>query len=350
MVRTKGLGIKSFVLRHKALTALGLVALLLLGAVGGWAWSLNHKLDGIPRFEAGDQAHDSSVERVPGDAVNILLVGVDNGQTPGSLAEQVSGGEWQPGSFRSDTMIVLHISADRESAQVVSLPRDSWVDIDDEWGAAKLNAAFSYGGPALLSKTVEKTTGMHLDHIAVVDLEGFEDITDTLGGVTVHIPKTVADGYRDQTWTAGDHTLDGEEALRYVRQRAGLPRGDLDRVQRQQNYLRAMLAEIKSRGTLVNPAKVNGLVGDVAGNLAVDDGFGNGDLRSLAWALRGIKQSDISYATAPVLGFDTVEGQSVVRLDLDRTQRMFRAIAEDDYDSWAKDNPVDRLPSPTDVD
>lgn len=342
--------IKGFVLRHKALTVLGLATLLLLGAVGGWAWSLNHQLGNIPRFDAGKEAHDPSVERVPGDALNILLVGVDNGQTPGSLADQVSSGEWQPGSFRSDTMLVLHVSADRKQAQVVSLPRDSWVDIDQEWGSAKLNAAFSYGGPALLSRTVEKTTGIHLDNIAVVDLEGFEDITDTLGGVTVHIPKTVVDGYRDQTWTAGEHTLDGEEALRYVRQRAGLPRGDLDRVQRQQNYLRAMLNEIKSRGTLTNPAKVNGLVGDVAGHLAVDDQMSNGDIRSLAWSLRGIRQSDISFATAPVLGLDTVRGQSVVRLDLDRTQQMFQAIAEDDYDTWASQNQVDELPAPTKVD
>src|SRR5690606_23003800 len=110
---------------------------------------------------------------------------------------------------RSDTMMVIHVPADRKSIGLVSIPRDSWVQVPGH-GPAKINAAFAWGGPALAVETVENLTDVRIDHVGVIDWEGFKRITDTLGGVTITIPETVTDPYRKRTWHAGTQKMDGE--------------------------------------------------------------------------------------------------------------------------------------------
>src|SRR5699024_4791673 len=173
--------------------------------------------------------------------LNILLAGSDV-RAPGGTTGEAAESGWAPGAGRSDAIMILHIDADRESAYLVSIPRDSWVTIPGE-GKNKINAAFSLGGPALYVKTIEKLTGIRIDHLAMIDFEGFKQLTDALGGVTIDIADSGCG--RD----AGTYDMNGAEALEYVRQRKCLEGGDFDRVKRQQNFLRQLMGKTLSGGT-----------------------------------------------------------------------------------------------------
>lgn len=342
---------RGFVRRHPVLIVFVALVTVLLVAVAGFIGYVDRQLADVPRFEANLE-REGRPARVSGDAVNILLLGADDpdGADRGPTLEEVlSADEWDPGAFRSDTTMVLHIEANRDSAQLISIPRDSYVPIPGH-GEDKINAAFSYGGPELTTATVEDLTGMQIDHIAVVNFEGFVGITEAIGGVDVQVAETVHDSMNDKTWEAGEHHLEGEEALLYVRQRYGLTGGDFDRVQRQQNFMRAIVKKIASKGTLANPVKVTKLVGELGGLLAVDDDFSNGKMRDLALSSRGLRASDITFATTPYLGTDTSpEGASIVRLDLQATAGLFDAVAHDGFAEWAKSNDLETLPAPSQV-
>jgi anionic cell wall polymer biosynthesis LytR-Cps2A-Psr (LCP) family protein len=155
--------------------------------------------------------------------------------------------------------------------------------------------------------------------------------------VTVQVPGT------------GPATLAGAAALKYVRERESLPNGDFDRIQRQQNFLRAMLTKTVSGGALKNPVAITRLVGLVTSHLAVDAGFTNGAIRSLALESRGLRTRDIRFVTVPVLGTATIDGASVVRLDEVADRQMFAAVARGQFGSWYANNPVEELPSAADV-
>lgn len=350
--RTRG----GFWRRHKALTVLlGGVAVLAVVVVS-WVAYLNHQIAEIPRFDAGLERPDRP-PKAPGEGVTILLAGVDNDEAAGSLRQAVAKGPdaWDAGVFRSDTLMVLHLDSDRRDAQLVSIPRDTYVPIPANrvTGAtrSKINAAFSWGGPKLVTRTVEDWTGIRIDHVMLIDLQGFADLSTALGGVDVTVPATVTDGYRGKTWEAGTHHIEGDEALLYVRQRAGLPGGDFDRIQRQQNFLRAVLAKTARAGTLANPLTVTRLVSDLAGYVAVDSGLGNGELRELAVSSRKLRVDNLRFATIPVTGTATVDGAgSVVQADRAAVQEMFQAMVEDDFEGYLAHHDVTELPAPAEVD
>ena len=123
-------------------------------------------------------------------------------------------------------------------------------------GYGKINAAFAYGGPSLARQTVEQLTGIHIDHLAIIDWAGFKDLTTALGGIRVYIPETFYDDSQRITWEKGWHDFEGQEALAYVRTRHGLENGDFDRIERQQNFLRATMGKLLSGGTTRNPIKL----------------------------------------------------------------------------------------------
>ena len=118
----------------------------------------------------------------------------------------------------------------------------------------------------------------------MIDFEGFKGLTEVVDGVDVGVPETVHDSKRDKTWTAGEHHIEGEEALAYVRQRYGLVRGDFDRVQRQQNFLRALMDKLAETSVLTDPLRVTRLAGQLSKLLAVDDSLDNGELRNLGFS------------------------------------------------------------------
>lgn len=339
--RLKGHYLGRFIGRHKALAILLLIAALFVGLVFGWGLWLTSRLGQVERFPVSAGPEVERPARVQGrasEAVNILVVGADDPAGRGGLFPMLQRNEWQPGAFRSDFLMVAHLSADRRRMQFVSIPRDSYVPVPGH-GRTKINAAFSYGGPSLLVQTVEALTQVRIDHVAVIDFANFSGLVDTFGGVEV----TMA-GESKPT------RLNGEEALEYVRARKNLPRGDLDRVQRQQNVLRAIFHELVDVGTLVNPVRVSRLVGDLHSYVAVDDGLSTGRMRSLGVGARHLKPAEVRFVTAPVLGTPMIGGASVVTLDVFGTRDMFSALAEDRFEEWAVDQHLDQLPAPGGVD
>jgi LCP family protein required for cell wall assembly len=324
--------VPGFVRRHKALTVLVALALVLVVAVGSWLIVLNHRIGDIPRYDSNFSERENRPPRVqPTGALNVLLVGVDGRGE--DVRERIQDGDT---GILSDTMMVWHLSEDHETSQVVSFPRDSWVDIPGH-GQAKLNAAFSWGGPDLLVETLEENLGVFIDHVAIVDFEGFRGITETLGGVEIEM----ADGSTQE--------LEGNDALDYVRERKSLPGGDFDRIDRQQNFLRQVLHDVTRTGTRSNPVTMTNLIGDLSELLLLDDEFTDGDLRSLGLDLIRKGAGEIDWMTAFNNGTGYEGAQSVVYLDIPQTTELMDAISRDKFDDYLDDHKIDRLPKPDDV-
>ncbi len=213
-------------------------------------------------------------------------------------------------------------------------------------GEAKLNAAFSWGGPPLLIDTVQRLTKVKVDHLMVIDWSGFKKLTDAVGGVDITVDKTVARrNGPGGVWTAGTHHMDGSEALDYVRERYSLPRGDLDRTHRQQNFLRAVLAKTLSGGTFTNPLKLKRTLDQLTSVVSVDDRLSDSDLRGLVWDMRGVRSKDMVFMNAPVAGFDTIQKQSVVLLDANATSDLWEAMRNDTMAHYVATNTLDELGS-----
>lgn len=256
-------------------------------------------------------------------AVNYVLLGSD------SLTSDVRQG-------RSDVLMVLHLAGDRESAALISFPRDLYVAIPGH-GRNKITAAYALGGTALTLRTLEGLLGTRMDHVALVDFAGFIDLTDQLGGVTVENPHaSVSQGY---SFPVGRITVRGEEALAYVRERKQLPRGDLDRAERQRLVARAVLEKGLSRETLTNPVAFNRFVGGLARSVAVDQDLTSSELRRTAVSLR-FKPSEISTLQAPIKGFGTSpSGQSIDVVDQARMEELAEALRDDRMDAYVAEHP-----------
>ncbi|MDO9379182.1 MAG: LCP family protein [Nocardioidaceae bacterium] len=342
--------------RHPVLWGLLACVVALALIIGGAGFYLQQRLSSqvtrIPDSFAGLSDRPSRADGAAGRAVNILLMGSDKRDDAADHtdAEDSADAEssWAPGLQRSDTLMVLHVAADRRSASIISIPRDSWVDVPG-YGKNKINAAFSLAGPSLAVETVEKLTNVRIDHLAIIDWDGFRSLTDALGGVEVTIPETTVDTIRDKTWQAGTRRLDGEEALLYVRQRYGLTGGDFDRVKRQQNFLRSAMQETLSDGTLRSPRKIYGVLDAITSNLSVDSGWSTGDMRGLALSLRNLRSSDVTFATVPVEGTGMEGAQSVVYLNEDQGKGLWGAVLEDRATEWLAANPEGNLPGSSDV-
>jgi LCP family protein required for cell wall assembly len=345
---------------HKGWAALLVAgAMAIVAATSGYAYSLNQKIDLIPRVddEVLGTNEDQRPPKEPTKAVNILLMGADNPQRlveKPTVAELLEDGEWNAGAYRSDTMMVVHIPADRKAAYVVSIPRDSYVPIfnaeGEEHDRNKINEAFSAYGPFGTWRTIENLSGVRLDHMAVIDYAGFNDLTEAIGGVDVYIPETVEDTQQDVTWEQGWNHLEGERALQYVRTRHGLLEGDFDRIDRQQNFLRAVLRKTLADGTIGNPVKLNATLGAITDHLAVDSSWSTKDLRNLALSLRGIDASKVRFMTLPLLRYQEIPGVGSSNIiDVQAAKRLWQAVLDDRVGPYLKDNPEDELPDPKDV-
>jgi len=346
--------------RRRQLLIGALALLVIIVAAGGfYAWTLNNKLDNIDRIPIG-QIKDRP-DPDSGKDLNILLLGSDKGDTEDaeyadtSLAEDARADTWPVGKFRSDTLMVVHISGDRKQVSVVSIPRDTLVTLYDASGVAthkaKINAAFSEYGPAGAIATVEHLTDLRMDHIAIIDWAGFKDLSTAVGGVPVHIPESFYDPKQKVQWNEGDYVLEGKEALQYVRTRHGLLRGDFDRIERQQNFMRSLMNEVLDAGDLTRPLEFNDMLEAVTRNLTVDDGWENGEIRSLALSLRSTKADKVTFLTVPVSGTPTVaEYGSIVELDLTSTRQLFAAMRDDKVKAYVKSHSDLVLPDEDDID
>ncbi|MFE5341343.1 LCP family protein [Isoptericola sp. NPDC056578] len=323
--------------RSRRALAVVLVVVLLVAAGGlGAAWWFQRSLDGnIERI--GDPfaeipAGSSPEVEAETEAVNLLVLGSDSRISAGDPSQ------WKAGAQRTDAIMLVHLPANRKSAQVVSIPRDSWVDVPGH-GEAKINAAFSYGGPALMIQTVQELTGVKIDHFVVTDFESFTSMTDALDGVRIRVPEDIGDG-KQVFFSKGVHMMSGEEALKYTRQRHGLANGDFGRVQRQQNWMRAILAKVNNNRNDVG--MMTEFFTTVSRSVAADDGFTIDRMRNLYMSARGLSTNDVDFMTAPYSGTGrSDDGQSIVVLDRERFDPLMKAIAKDEAGSYVKEHTDD---------
>lgn len=350
--------------RHRK-TFLTLVTLAVVCSVGitvtsAYAYMLNNKLGNIDKVEPKLKEKDRP-DPDKGKALNILLIGSDKGKKiegeaqDTSIAEDAQADEWPSGKYRSDTLMIVHITANRKYAFLMSIPRDTLTTIYNEEGEPqgqnKINAAFSDYGPSGTISTVEHLTDLRMKHMAIIDWEGFKDLSSAVGGVPVTIPKAFYDPKQKIQWEAGKQNLEGKKALAYVRTRYGLLRGDFDRIARQQNFLRALMGKMLAKGTMRNPVKLINTVGALTKNLTVDQSWTAGDMRGLALSLRGMQTEDVIFLTAPVAGTETIPVYgSVVRLDEAKSDEMYTAFRKDNLRAYLKKYPDDVLKPPDQVD
>jgi LCP family protein required for cell wall assembly len=232
--------------------------------------------------------------------------------------------------------MVVHIPSDRTGVTVISIMRDSWVEIPGH-GTAKVNAALSFGGVPLAVQTVESIIGARIDHVAIVDFEGFMGLTDALGGVTIDNPVEFDSSHlQGFTFPQGPIVLDGKQALAFTRERYAFADGDYQRVRNQQAFISAILDKLLSADTALNPARVSEVIGAVAPYLKVDSEFTSGYAGGLAVEMRNVRKADVDFFTIPTLGTGTSDdGQSIVLLDQVKLVQLREAFASDSLDGAA---------------
>lgn len=350
---------KDWLRRHaRTLALLCLAVILVLGSgCGYYFWLLNSKIDAIERIPL-DSIKDRP-DQDTGRDLNILLLGSDKGKEgpefgEGAVADDARSDAWPAGKYRSDTLMVVHISGNRKQVSLVSIPRDTLTTIHDETGTAhgmaKINEAFSAYGPAGAIATVEHLTDLRMDHLAIIDWAGFKELSTAVGGVPVTIPEAFCDEKQDKCWEARDYLLEGDEALQYVRTRDGLLRSDFARIERQQNFLRSLMTELLESGDIFKPREFSDMLGALTSNLVVDEGWDNGEIRSLALGLRGTKADEVVFVTAPVAETPTLEGYgSVVLLDEAGTTELFDSLRDDKVRAWVREHPEAVLPDPDEI-
>lgn len=328
-----------------ALLSVLAIFLVLTLATGGLALWVRHSIASGMEFIADPfadiptRAPQQKVAAGEEPAVNILVLGTDS-RTSASDPSQ-----WKEGAQRTDAIMIVQVSGDRKTVSVMSIPRDSWVEIPGH-GQGKINAAYSYGGPSLTIHTVENLTGIHIDHFAVANFESFVALTDEIGGVRVNLktPQTLA----GKELGAGAQVLNGQQALAYTRERSSLPNGDFDRVKRQQTWMRSIVSRVLTNGTLSSPTALYSFLKTASRTVAVDESFTLNQMQSLALETRHLHSNDIAFMTVPTAGTGTsADGQSIVTLDADADAPLFKAFAEDRVRAYLTEHPdaVELLPA-----
>jgi len=232
-------------------------------------------------------------------------------------------------------MILVHIPADGRKATAVSFPRDSWVTVPG-CGQHKLNSAYINGatdcgttkadpdrGRQKLVQTISELSGVKIDHYVEVDLLGFYRITKAIGGVQVCLNQAQKDPFSGIDLPKGVSTIEGKQALAFVRQRHGLPRGDLDRIVRQQYFMSATFRKVTSLGTLTNPIKLKRLLDAIGTSMRMDSGL---DPIRLAGQLRGLAAGNVTFTTIPTEGNGVRGGQDVVLVDESAIPQFFQSV------------------------
>jgi LCP family protein required for cell wall assembly len=273
-------------------------------------------------------------------ALNILVIGSDSraglGNKFGSAAA-IAGA-------RSDTMLLLHIAPGHQRADIISLPRDSMVPIlscqadnangfsgqsAQPGGLERLNATFAYGGPVCLWKTVEQITNVRIQHFVEVNFTGFESIVNDVGGVPVCLPYAIDNAQSGLNLSAGLHTVTGAQALAFVRARENVGQGsDLQRIQRQQFFLDAVLQKLKRTNLLSDPTRILSVVTDAAKSLTTDSGLDLSTMLKIANSMRALNSSAVEFISVPVVAYPP-DPTAEVQWAEPGADQLFQAIASD---------------------
>ena len=311
--------------------------------VSAFSWLGLGQISGaINRIDAFSSV--SSRPDKPNKALNYLLVGSDTRE--GLTREQMKllrvGSTKTAAGSRSDTMLLVHISKSRDKATIISIPRDSLVTIPEHPSSVdktkivpaakgKINAAFAFGGAPLLIQTIEDETGVRIDHYIEIGFAGFAGMVDALGGIEVCTKRDIDDPGSHLVLPAGVHTLNGVEALKYVRTRDFDGMGDLGRMQRQQQFMSAVLRKVTSTGVLLNPIKLVNFFNAAIATVKTDSELNKSDLLTLAKQMKNLSSSNVRTLTIPLGNVNArVPGVgSVVTWDSELAPELFNRIRED---------------------
>jgi LCP family protein required for cell wall assembly len=306
-------------------------SVLLVVVIGGGLWyasSIDRSL--TQNINRGvELPTDPSSVRPPKEphetgTLNYVLLGSDS-RDPGN-----------EGNGRSDTIMLVHLNAKRNKAYIVSFPRDMYVNIPG-YGRNKINAAFAFGGTPLAVRTLENLTSVRMDHVALIDFEGFIRLTQDLHGVTV-MNKTAFSSHGFY-YPRGKITISGEEALWFVRERHQLPGGDLDRAENQRNVIKAIVQKGLSARVISDPATFTTFLGNVAKYLTVDNDLSDDEITRTAHSLR-LTGKDIDLLQAPISGYGTSrDGQSIDIVDTARMDELATALKKDKLSEYVKKYP-----------
>ncbi|WP_443069244.1 LCP family protein [Streptomyces sp. NBC_01362] len=313
------------------------LSVLVLGAGGVGHAVVTNLENGIDRI---DPFKDMKNRPRAGNGMNLLLVGTDGRDriSPEEKRQYRLGGA---PCHCTDTIMLVHLSADRERASIVSLPRDSYAEIPEhrdrttgEQHAAhpvKLNAAYAEGGPNLTVRTVEHMTGVKVDHYLEVDFTSFMKTVDTLGGVKICTTRPLKDSYTGLDLAPGTHELNGGQALQYVRSRHIDVAADLGRMQRQQKFLASLIERATSSGVLLNPVKFRDVASTMLSSVRADKGFGTEQMLELGQAMRGFSPASSEFASVPMgnVSYPVNGIGSTVKWDEAKSEKLFRALRED---------------------
>lgn len=272
----------------------------------------------------------------PTEPFNVLVMGSDSRDIKGSAKYGNATNAGIEGQ-RSDTTLLLHVSGDRTRVTGMSIPRDSLVTLPmckNRQGqmqggyTGRFNEAFDIGGPGCTVKAVEELTGIPVDHFVVVDFNGFKDMVDAVGGVEICLEKPVSDYHARLELPAGKQTIKGETALAYVRARESIGDGsDIQRIQRQQDFISSMIRKVTSAGVVTNPIKLFNLLDAATKSLKTDAGLSNlREVQGLAQSMTSIRPSDVTFVTVP---FSYNSDMSTVSWDQAKAQKLFSAIIND---------------------
>jgi LCP family protein required for cell wall assembly len=323
------------------MTLVSVAAVLLTGA--GY-WVAHGALGGITVSEALSPEDPRS----SGDSINILLIGLDSrkdqdgNDLPWSILKHLHAGDSDDGGYNTNTLILVHIGADQKVV-AFSIPRDDWVSFNGVPGYNHIKIKEAYGltkqyvaqklanqgtssqkeletkgreaGRAATLRAVRSLTGVPIDYFAEINLAGFYDLAQTLGGVEVCLNHAVYDSYSGADFPAGRQRLDASQALAFVRQRHELENGDLDRTHRQQAFISSVMHELQASGTFTNIDKLKSLMAVARKDVVLSSGWDEDLIQRLGALAGDSNRNQIEFRTLPVVRYDNIDGQDVNIID-----------------------------------